>query len=219
MNKIAIACQKGGVGKSTVATNLGVAFAEAGRKTAILDIDTQGTSFDWGRARKARGLKAPAVMSVNIAGLTETLEDLEERGCEVAIIDTRGAGDSDAAKAVRVSDFVLVPVQPSYADLKALGLTLDMIDSAHKEAFTFLNRVPPNGDDAKRAEDAIRSANGNISGIHLFERKTYKRAMGTGLSVMEWFNDKNRLDLAAISEVQRLYSFTVSKLGIDHAGD
>src|SRR3954467_2753870 len=43
MHVIAIASQKGGVGKTTISLNLGLALARAGNRTLLMELDAQGS--------------------------------------------------------------------------------------------------------------------------------------------------------------------------------
>ena len=52
MKTIAIAMQKGGVGKSTLAKALGVAGARAGLNVLVLDMDSQQSTTQWAERRK-----------------------------------------------------------------------------------------------------------------------------------------------------------------------
>ena len=60
MKTVAIVCQKGGAGKTTVAVHLATAAAAAGYAAALIDLDPQGTAASWGDRRQA---DAPEVVS------------------------------------------------------------------------------------------------------------------------------------------------------------
>ena len=61
MKVLAILSQKGGVGKTTLATCLAVAAEQAGKETAIIDLDPQATASFW---KDVRQLDTPAVASI-----------------------------------------------------------------------------------------------------------------------------------------------------------
>ena len=81
---IAISLQKGGVGKTTTAINLGAALAELGFRTLIIDIDPQGN------ATSGLGVQppedAPTTYEVfrREASLSEVIEPTAERNLFVA---------------------------------------------------------------------------------------------------------------------------------------
>lgn len=49
---IVVGSNKGGVGKTTLASNLAVAFASRAQKVVLVDADPQGSALYWGAMRQ-----------------------------------------------------------------------------------------------------------------------------------------------------------------------
>jgi len=88
MKILAVISQKGGAGKTTLATALAVAAQQDGREVALLDLDPQASACFWGDRRKANngGIEAPPVRDVNWNRLRFALEQIGGAGKATGLI-------------------------------------------------------------------------------------------------------------------------------------
>ena len=85
MQTIAILGQKGGTGKTALATALAVRASQDGKNVALIDLDPRAAP---GNGRSARTTDTPAVARRDPYELAETLETLRKGGADLVIIDT-----------------------------------------------------------------------------------------------------------------------------------
>ena len=107
MKTVAILSQKGGTGKTTLATNLCVAAEREGHTTALIDLDPQASATRWGDYRKA---KTPAIIATPVSRLTHWLQTAEENGATLVILDTAPNSGPDALNITRAASIVPDPV-------------------------------------------------------------------------------------------------------------
>ena len=81
MRKILITNNKGGCGKSTLATNLAAYFANEGVTTSLADYDEQGSSVEWLDRRSDKVPKISALIE-NIIEDTSGKQDVVIRNCK-----------------------------------------------------------------------------------------------------------------------------------------
>jgi chromosome partitioning protein len=119
---------KGGVGKSTLATNLATCFHRAGHKTLLVDADYQGTARTWASMAKDAS-DIPPVVAMDARNI---LKDLPRVGAdyEIVVIDTPARLGKEARAAMLSADLVLIPVGPEPADVWALDETIDVLEEA-----------------------------------------------------------------------------------------
>lgn len=116
---VALLNQKGGVGKTTLATHIAGELALRGQNVILLDADPQGSALDWTQRRSQQGL--PRLFSaVGLARETLHQEAPElARRADHVIIDGPPRIAALARSALLAADRVLIPVQPSPYDLWA----------------------------------------------------------------------------------------------------
>lgn len=115
MAVIVVANPKGGVGKSTLATNVAGLLARQGRAVMLGDTDRLQTARQW------LALRPPA--ATRIRGWEQTDHHYVVRpppGTTDAVLDTpAGMPDSQLDAVLRIADKLLVPLQPSLFDIQA----------------------------------------------------------------------------------------------------
>lgn len=143
---ITIAQQKGGVGKTTMAAHLAVAWSASGRrKVAIIDTDPQGSLTQWHQIRESRmGEGATNLTFASISGWRVRSEiDRLSRTHDLIIIDSPPHTDAEARTAIRAADLVVIPLQPSPMDVWATSATINICKQERVPVKMVLNRVNP----------------------------------------------------------------------------
>ncbi|KAB0576310.1 ParA family protein [Ideonella dechloratans] len=116
MQVIAVANPKGGVGKSTLATNLAGALAQRGHSVALGDLDRQQSARQWLDLRPAAA-RPIQTWRLDDAG------DLASppKGADRAVVDTPAGLHGKKLRAVLGQvDRILIPLQPSLFDIQAI---------------------------------------------------------------------------------------------------
>ena len=199
-----IAClnEKGGTGKSTLATNIATALHRAGKKVVLLDADPQGTARDW-RAASPEGANLPPVLAADRPPLlTSSLAGLN---ADYAVIDSPAKAESMSAAIVKVAHVALLVIQPSGADVWASGAAVKLIASKRDlggviDAAFLVNRASG----VTKLSKLIREGEwSQYEGIEQLEstvgnRAVFATAMTDGLSVFDMNDAKAKAEVTAI---------------------
>lgn len=185
MPVVVVANPKGGVGKSTLSTNVAGYYASQGHPVVLGDIDPQKSAHLWLSLRPA-SVAAIGQWDTQAGALTSP-----PKGTTHAVLDTPAGLHGSALKDVlKVADKVIVPLQPSIFDIYATQAFLDELRAHRQSAGVEVGIV------GMRIDERTRSA----EQLHHF-------VDGLGLPVLGYVRDtQNYVHLAA----QGLTVFDVS---------
>ena len=127
MPVIVIANPKGGVGKSTLATNVAGYFASQGHAVMLGDADRQQSSKLW------LGLRPPAARPIATWDINSDLIAKPPKGTTHVVLDTPGGLHGWRFNdVIKLADKIIVPLQPSVFDIFATRTFLDQLaDNRH----------------------------------------------------------------------------------------
>jgi chromosome partitioning protein len=181
---------KGGTGKSTVAFNLAVWLAHDKTGVKAFDLDPQCTLVDVNEVRIEDGYEPSFEVSTDLAELESMAKDKKNK--TPIIVDMSATNMFAMEKAISLADRILIPVQPSQADIwstqRFLKIVNNNIGKKTTEVLGFLNRADTHIGvrETDEAEQALKMMQGiKPVDIRLHQRTAYRRSFSEGLAVFE----------------------------------
>jgi chromosome partitioning protein len=200
MGIVLIGGEKGGTGKTTLATNMAAMLALQGKDVLLLDTDRQGTASFWATVREETEIEARIACVQKFGkGLASEVRDLAGRYDEI-VIDAGRRDSMELRYSLGVCDRAYIPVQPFQFDIWTLRQMDELVEIAlglneNLQAFIVLNRVSTNPAVREDQEtlDFFREEGfehlGLIDSV-LRDRIAFRQSARDGLSVVEWKQDK-----------------------------
>jgi chromosome partitioning protein len=181
---------KGGTGKSTVAFNLAVWLAHEATGVRVFDLDPQATLMDTAEIREEDGFDPIIEVSNDIDELELLVKN--KKGPQL-LADVSATNMPQLERAIYLADRVLIPVQPSQADIwstqRFLKMVLTHLNKKKKpEILGFINRADTHLGvrETGEAEEALRLLpNIEALNVRLYQRTAYRRSFSEGLAVFE----------------------------------
>jgi chromosome partitioning protein len=207
---ILIGGEKGGPGKTTLATNLAALRTKAIQDVLLIDTDKQPTASYWCSEREDKNVtpRVASIQKFDKSIRTETIA-LKEKYKDI-IIDAGGRDSPELRGALVVADKAIFPLRPSQFDLWTLGRLNTLVETAlhineNLKAYVVLNQAPTNPG-IKEVEEAksfiLDFPNIRLMKSVISERIVFRRAAIQGMSVKEYRPE----DLKAIEEIENFYN-------------
>ncbi len=208
MQVIAVLNQKGGSGKTTIATHLARALQLAGADVLLVDSDPQGSARDWAAVREDQPL---TVVGIDRPTIDRDLKQVARK--DFVVIDGAPQAADLAVSAIKAADFVLIPVQPSPYDIWATADLVELVkqrievtDGRLQAAFV-VSRAIKGTRIGGEVTEALAGYGLPILASRITQRVSYPGTAAAGTTVME-----SEPDSDAAAEVHALATEIKQKL-------
>jgi chromosome partitioning protein len=178
---ITFAQQKGGAGKTTVLAHLAAAWAAAGRRVAVIDLDPQRSLTRWHRLRSDPGIELVESKDYRAGSDIKAAR----KSHDFVLVDCPGAASSLLENAIRESDLVIAPCQPSVMDVWALESVVATASKLRKPLRVLLNRMPPRLANLEEVLSALGDSRALLLATQIGNRNGFSKAMLDGRTAPE----------------------------------
>ncbi|MBX9570700.1 MAG: AAA family ATPase [Candidatus Obscuribacterales bacterium] len=210
---------KGGVGKTTLATNMAILFAHAGKDVLLVDADDQETASDFTiiRNETLADLGGAGYTAIKLHGAAVRSEGLRlAPKYDHIVIDVGGRDTAGQRAALSIADVYAIPFLPASFDVWTLEKVASLIEEARPfndklKTLCFLNRADARGQDNDEATEIAREIP-QLTYIDapLGNRKAFRAAASKGLSVIELRPEDPKASGELTSLFDRLTNITVA---------
>ena len=197
---------KGGVGKSTLAINLAILRASAGRDVLLVDGDEQGTARTFTELRaEMLGQVGYTTVALQGAALRTQVRQLASKYDDI-VIDVGGRDTGSLRAALTITHTLLIPVQPRTFDIWAVDHLASLVAEARElndqlRTLIVINAADAQGKDNEDAAEALRAVEGMyMLPVTIGRRKAFPNAAATGRAVTE----QTPRDPKAVREMEAL---------------
>jgi chromosome partitioning protein len=202
MTIISILNPKGGSGKTTVSTNLAHSLHQRGHSVLLVDSDPQGSARDWHAADEANPLPLVALDRPNNIKTLSTLAASHD----FIVIDGAAKLEDMIAAAIKASDFVLIPVQPSPYDLWAVSDLVEFIKARQEvtdgkpPAAFIISRAMRGTKLGQEIEQALTEYALPVFKTQITQRQAYPQTAAEGRTVFQGSNADAIAEINALTD-------------------
>ena len=186
MKVISILNQKGGSGKTTIATHLARSLQLKGFSVLLVDSDPQGSCRDWAAVNEENPVP---VVGIDRPTIERDLKRIANK--DYVIIDGAPQAADLAISAIKASDVIIIPVQPSPYDIWATSDLVDLVkqriemtDGTLKAAFV-VSRTIKGTKIGKEISTALADYDLPVLKTNIIQRVIYPTSASKGSSVLD----------------------------------